>query len=453
MILNIIEKELLHTFRTVRFVVFVLVCWLLMPVSVWVLSHNYLQEMEDYQGRVDLEERRETGKDFSINVNRPVPQLSALFRGASAQAVNSVELKYYVGWNRPTAAATQSITQSIFPTVDLTFIIGVFLSALVLMVSFDALCGEKAEGTLKLMLSNSVSRASIVIGKWLGLSIALLAPFLVGLLISLLIFFGITGVQLSADNWVALAIAIAGAIVYLSLFVLIGIVISAIAQNPAVSIFVCLGVWGLLVIALPQAANAISDALAPAPSPQLVEKNIRQLYNAAATEMRENNRKIIDRAHREGLSYQGVVQERFANELKVAGRNRKEANDAEREFWLRVAQQEDLGRSISLISPYGALTHALVALANTGPETQREFLIDSYRYGERYFGDLWATRFSPDNEMSVTEIVDSQPKFSFAETSIDKRAGGIILPLSVLVLSAVILVFVGIVAFNRYDVR
>lgn len=452
MITTMLEKELLVTLKTVRFIVAVLICCLLMPLSVWVLSTDYLRDNDDYQGRVALDARRIDGKPFAVNVNRPIPPLSALYRGAYPESVNSVNLKFYFGWNLPAAAATQSLANDLFPTVDLTFIVGIILAAMALMFSFDALSGEKAEATLRLIMANPVPRGQVVIGKWLGLSLALAVPFVIGMLLSLLIFFSITGAQLTGDDWGALALTAAAAVLYLALFVLIGIVVSAFTTSPTVSIFVCLSVWGLLTIVLPQSANAIASVIAPAPSPQSVEKNIRLTYNDFAAGIRARNLEIYERAKRMGLKGADIEDEKDRNELMSALENRRETNNLEREFWLTIQRQEEVGRTAALFSPYGCLSQTFITLANTGPYSQRQFLMQAYAYSETYFTDVW-TRALDSAEITSRQAAETAPKFQYADPGLGARIEQTLLPMGVLIGAIGLLLFVAVVAFNRYDVR
>ena len=74
-----------------------------------------------------------------------------------------------------------------FPLIDLTFIVAILLSLAALVFSYDAVCGEKEDGTLKLMLANGVPRSQIILGKILGGIATLLVPFLVSLSLGLII--------------------------------------------------------------------------------------------------------------------------------------------------------------------------------------------------------------------------------------------------------------------------
>ena len=328
-------KELLASVRTLRFVIIVLVCCLLVPVSVAVLSNDYLAEKGDYEGRKALEEGRAGGKTQEVGVFRPVPQLMALFRGVSVHSINGIELND-APWNNPLSSTVQSPTEAVFPTVDLTFIIGFVLSALAIILSFDSLSGEKAMATLRLLMSNSVARSSLVIGKWLGLTAALLIPFLLGMVISLMIFIMITGVGFGAGIWLALAANTGAAVLFISLYILLGIAISALTRTPSQSIFAGLGIWGLLTILLPQIAVAAADSLVPVPTIKEVEQNIRIATNEYYQETRELNLELVERARQEGWEFDRLRQARRDHEYPRETRHRHRVISMERDYWQRV---------------------------------------------------------------------------------------------------------------------
>jgi ABC-type transport system involved in multi-copper enzyme maturation permease subunit len=422
-----------------------------MPLSVWVLSSDHLRDVEDYNARLTLEDRRDTGKNFQVIANSPLPPLAPLYRGVAPESANSVTLRFYMGWNTPLAVNTQAVTNDIFPTVDLTFIIGVVISALALMLTFDAVSGEKAEATLRLIMSNPVSRWKIIFGKWIGYFLALIIPFLLGLIISMLIFISVTGLNLTGNEWAAFSLTVLAALVYLSLFVLIGILISALTKNPSVSIFICLAVWGLFIVIIPQLANLISDYASPIPAPQIVEKDIRVKYNEFANTVRENNLEIVRKARQEGLTYRQANRQRNQQEFTNAIKNRSDANQLEREFWNQIESQERIGRLLSLFSPYGCFSQAVIALANTGPEGQRTFLRQAYSYGEKYFSYVWTEAIKP--ETTWEGIYDSAPEFTYSDVTFAERLNTMMLPFTTLVILNVLVLFAGIIAFNRYDVR
>lgn len=448
MIKTIAIKELLLSFNTIRFVVIALVTCLLVPVSVAVLSNDYISEKEDYESRVQLEERSAKEKDQDKRVFKPVPELSILFRGVSTKSINGITLQHE-SWNQPVASATQSPTESIFPVVDLTFIVGIVLSALAIILSFDAVSGEKTSATLRLIMTTTISRTQLITGKWLGLSLALIIPYLLGLVISLLLIVTITGTTFSLENWLALAVAIGISCIYLSLFVLLGIFISIVSRNTSQSIFMGLGVWGLLVILLPNILSVVANSTIKTPSFQEIEKNIRIIHINYLWNLHKTNKVIAAELQARNAPREETYIARRSNEWPLQAKAGQEIRAAETNYWNQVKMQENLSRNLSLISPMGGLTESLIALANTGTESQRKFMTSAYRYGERFYGGIYkdVTHYPTDEEIAA------MPDYQYQNISLPERINSVILPLISLMIILTILYFGSVIFMSRYDVR
>ena len=80
---------------------------------------------------------------------------------------------------------------AVFRNIDFTFIITIVLSLFAIMFTYNSINGEKEEGTLRLVFSNSISRAefigSKIVGSWLGLVVPLLIPILMSFLFILIL--------------------------------------------------------------------------------------------------------------------------------------------------------------------------------------------------------------------------------------------------------------------------
>ena len=89
----------------------------------------------------------------------------------------------------------------IFLRIDWTLIIANILSFLALIFTFDAVAGEMAQGTLRLTLSNSVARRTLLTGKFLSNLFSLGAVFMSGVLINLLLLYLSGNLQLNTQEW------------------------------------------------------------------------------------------------------------------------------------------------------------------------------------------------------------------------------------------------------------
>ena len=107
--------------------------------------------------------------------------------------------------------------------VDWTFVIGYVLSLVAILFTFDSISGERGQGTLRLTLANPVPRHTVLIGKFLGALVSISVPFTLAVLINLLVISTSSDVQLGTDAWSRLGIIFVIALLYLCLFLALGL--------------------------------------------------------------------------------------------------------------------------------------------------------------------------------------------------------------------------------------
>ena len=104
-------------------------------------------------------------------------------------------------------APSKSNEWSIMPDfikIDWGFVTTVLLSFMGILFTFDAISGEQERGTLRLMLANSVSRNTVICGKFLGAFFAIAIPFLIGVIVSISIIYLSEVVQFKRSHWIRL---------------------------------------------------------------------------------------------------------------------------------------------------------------------------------------------------------------------------------------------------------
>lgn len=124
--------------------------------------------------------------------------------------------------------------------------LSIFLLPLVaLLLSFDAIIGELAGGTLGLLLAYPVARWQVVIGKFLGHSAILALATTIG--------YGCAGAASAASagsngGWGGFSLLIASSILLGAAFIAIGYVISVTANDRAAAAGFAIGVWLVFVL-------------------------------------------------------------------------------------------------------------------------------------------------------------------------------------------------------------
>ena len=152
-----------------------------------------------------------------------------------------------------------------FTELDWTFIIGLVMSFMAILFTYDAISGERETGTLSLLMSNSVSRATVLLGKFMGAFLTILIPLFIGILLNLMIVNASRLVSLSRDEWARVGIICIISVVYISIFLWLGLFISTQFSNSSSSLLVLLLIWIVFVVLIPNTMGVLASGFQQVP--------------------------------------------------------------------------------------------------------------------------------------------------------------------------------------------
>ena len=256
--------------------------------------------------------------------------------------------------------------------VDWTFIIGYVLSLIALLFTFDALSGERERGTLRLMLANSIPRHTVLIGKFLGALFSISIPFTVAVLVNLLLISTANTVHLTTEAWGRLGLICCLALLYTSLFLALGLLVSARVQRSAVSLMILLLTWVTFVVFMPSTLASIASSFSPAVS---FDKFWKQ-RNPVQEDLWDKYEESIWSDELDDKTLRGKSD--FYTE-------HVERSERWREGRLKYrSAQVHRARAITSISPATLLQHLIEAFAGTGFERHLQFVENTQRYARQF---------------------------------------------------------------------
>ena len=273
-LLTLIRRELLDNLMTFRFAAAVVIMLLLVVANTVVLIKDYEERLADYNTAVkthrqELLQESKTYSDamlgvWGMHVDRPPNSLSIFNTGLDKRLGNKIEISHAFTptiWDADKYAADNPLF-NILTSIDIVLIFQGILSLLALTFAYDAIAGEYEHGTLRLVLSHPVRRGYILFAKYIGAMVCLFVPLLVSLLLMLILLTTSATVSLSADDFLRIGGIVLTSLIYLSLFYLIGMLISAITRRTSTALILSMFVWGFLVLVYP---NMILTAVDTAP--------------------------------------------------------------------------------------------------------------------------------------------------------------------------------------------
>ena len=333
--------------------------------------------------------------------------------------------------------------------VDWAFIIGYILSLIAVLFTFDAISGERERGTLRLMLANSVPRHTVLIGKFLGALISISIPFALAVLVNLLLISTANTVHLSTEAWGRLGIIFFLALLYTSLFVALGLLISTRAQRSSVSLMILLLTWVTFVVFMPSTLASIASGFSPAVSFDEFWKQ----RNPAQEDLWDKYGKWVWSSKLDDRTLRGK------SDFYTENADRSERWRAER-LKYRSAQVHR-ARAITSISPATLLQHLIEAFAGTGFERHLQFVENTQLYARQFREFIVDTDRGDPESLHIIGIREgmSQKPISpeavprFEDTlSLSKDFNTAAMELLLLVLFVVVLLSGAYLAFVRVEV-
>ena len=264
--LTLIRRELLDNLMTFRFAAAVFIMLLLVVANTAVQIQDYERRLVDYNTAVKTHHQQSREKKTysagKFDVDRPPNPLSIFNIGMDKQLGNQVEV--YFGfvptlWDAKMHGSDNPI-MNIFSSIDIAFIFKVVLSLLALIFAYDTLAGEHERGTLRLVLTHPVRRGHILFAKYMSAMVCLLVPLLMSVSLGVILLTTSTSISLSTDDFLRIAGFILTTIVYLSVFYLIGMFISAVTRRTGTALMLSMFVWGFWVLIYP---NMILASMLP----------------------------------------------------------------------------------------------------------------------------------------------------------------------------------------------
>ena len=266
MLITLIRREILDNLMTFRFAAATLITLLLVVANTAVLIKDFDRRLASYNTAVKThrQQLRET-RTYSageIVVDRAPNPLSIFNVGLDKRLGNEINVSYaFVPtlWDAGMSGSDNPFL-NIFNSIDIVFIFEVVLSLMALIFAYDALAGERERGTLRLVLTQSVSRGTILLAKYIGAMLCLLIPLVLSLLLSLILLTTTASFSLGVPDFLRIGGIVLASLAYLSVFYLIGLLISAATQRTGTALMISMFVWGFLVLVYP---NMILAAIKP----------------------------------------------------------------------------------------------------------------------------------------------------------------------------------------------
>jgi ABC-2 type transport system permease protein len=316
-------------------------------------------------------------------VYRTASPLAVIDAGIDSMVGTSMFLEGHRQNSATFAAAKETGLLARFGSFSPAFALQVLAPLLLIICGFASVTREKENKTLYQLIGQGVSNSSLLLGK----SLALWALALLALLPLLLLGFSASGDQIFGFRQSFYSMAF-GYLIYLSIWVLLIISVSALSRTSTQSLSCLLCLWIITAVLMPRVASEVAGRSIASPSQ--VETTLRvaqtmrtggdshEIEDMAFADLRSVTLAEYDVENIEDLpfNYRGLValrgEEADTEILKQFAEERMELE----------LQQKSIADTFSLLSPVVAIRSYSMALAGTALQDHHHFLraAENYRY-------------------------------------------------------------------------
>jgi ABC-2 type transport system permease protein len=404
------------------------------------------QAREHYQAMVDEQFKAQPDRHphrmvhYGQFVFRPLSPMAFFDFGVDAYTGNTLFLEGHRQNSANFADVRQSSLLMRFGQLSPAFVLQTLVPLLIVFLAFACVTREREDGNLRLLLSQGMSGAQLLLGKWIGhagIALAVMLPAAVALTVS---------AAFGASDFQAVAWTIAVYALYLLGWVTLSILISAWAQRGRDALLLLVGIWIVGVMLIPRTAPGLAQQQYPLPT--RLETDVAIHHDLAAIGDSHNpddpyfnafrqqvlQRYNVSRIEDLPVNYSGLVTmegERLTSALFD--------RYAERAFALEAAQNRWVGGA-AWLSPVIAVRQLSMYLAGTDLSSHQNFLAQAEDYRYRLIQELnrmhaEEVAYEGDKDTRIShEKWATLPRFSYRPIDPMRQPSRSMAPLAVLAL-------------------
>jgi ABC-type transport system involved in multi-copper enzyme maturation permease subunit len=419
MVGTIARKEVAANLLSYKFFVVILLTSVLLLTSFFVLYQDFKAREADYELI-----RAKPGEPVAVVAPNP---LSIFAKGLDEAMTRSFEVTV-IGINVRAGQASGNPIFAFFPAPDFVYVVKVILSLVALLFGFDQISRERESGVLRLLLSNPVSRASVLAGKWLGNFASLAVPFVLVALLGFALMNLDPGIRFGADGTFRFLLLLAAALVYIGLFLSLGMLVSSLTRRSASTLVILLLLWTLLVFILPNLGTLAAKQMVQVPSVKALTEQRRQIWSSEVLTMIGEQRAV-------GFRGDAGIRQKHIDAID------SRFDKLEADYRTKFNRLIRTAKTINRLSPAAGWVYAATDMAGTGIGEDERLKDQIIRYKDAVLQGMKRG----DKE---------SPAFVYKYRSIGRvLADGALIDLSGLIIWAIVLFALSFIAFVRYDVR
>ena len=485
----LVEKELKSILQSPKFIATFLTISILTILSFYIGIIDYHDSVDRYNAAQSLVQENlqqaSSWRALRTKVYREPSPLNIFVNGVNFDVGRYSTIDDMEAVNLESSFYSEEPIFAIFRILDFSFIVSIVFSLFAILFAYNAINGEKEEGTMRLVFSNSVSRAQFIsakfVGSWIGLVVPIVLPFLIGLLMLMLF-----NINLSGAEWLRVGLIFFASILYFTLFLGLGIWISAQTKRSSSSFLILLVIWIFTVFIIPRIGvmaagqfvdvknnaeiESINNSYAKSQWDEYFEKleNMWQQRESDTAGMTEAEKEAYEDENSFGwMNEQDSLKNILDENLKIYSKKLFEENSNRK----KVLQK--LAFSLTRLSPTSGYQLAVMNLAGSNIDVKNYYENSLIDYKDKFYDYVKKKEAENNNNAGMMEITISSesgfsinqgrdegrmdlselPQFQKPEQTLSSVFGASLIDLGILIFLTIVVYGLGYFSFLRYDPR
>ncbi|MEW6457210.1 MAG: ABC transporter permease subunit [Acidobacteriota bacterium] len=476
----IINKTILNNIYDFKFLISSLIVILLLILGTSMSISNISLQSKEYNRFQSLAENEKNLENVKV-IKRPNKFIFAHEGGERNLPQYLIVLPYFVDYPIEDLSLKPFIEN--LQNLDWSFVVGYLFSLIAFLVTYDLVSGEKEKGTLRLLVSQPISKDSFLFGGFLGALLSLIPFLLIGLIISIIIILFNANISFDENDWIKIFFVIILSFFFISSMVLIGIFTSTVSTKSSTSLIISLIIWVFIAIIIPNGGVLVSEIISPIPSFKEFEIELRgaeKIFYSKITLSSIMLREIYTRrdlSNAEKRNKVDQLQKKIYRENRQALEEYKQDILKIRKNYLKkLENQMRLAKISSKLSPLSVYMNSIEGIVRTGYAHQLTFFRIAEQYMREYtiYANKMQEELKDKAKIMGPKIVDegyevegiswisykdinfdksSFPKFPEYNLTISNTFPIALIDIGILIFFNILFFVLSYVKFLSYDVR
>ncbi|MFV0591511.1 MAG: ABC transporter permease [Draconibacterium sp.] len=434
--------EFIKQIHSLKFLLLLIVSVLVTFICIYTQTKDFENKKHVYQGELikadKIKDSFRVYADFKIPILIAPNPLSIFAKGEEDLIGNKIEVSITELPELEQNIQRENPFLNIFNAFDILTLVQMVFSLFIILLTSDVITREKEDHTLKYIFVNEVGRVEYFISKLFANFTILLIPLISIFLMTLLFIQLSPEITLGAENWLKVVLIFFSCVIYISIFLTIGLFLSLMCKTSNNSLMLGLLLWITIVFIYPNTVKYIVCRTYPIPTNYSInsqknkinddlEKNfMSNFYNSVDWSISGGNMNLYFLAYEE-TNYKGLprfigVLQKYLLEgyIKALNKDFPMLFDAQKEIEqvneqvLKAHQKQDqIISSFLCINPNYLLEEGTTILAGTNYK-YRKILIEQkvrlyrkqllrYLDNKDAFSASFFTWMTPDNMKHFTK--------------------------------------------------